>query len=364
MAEMLDVVTVGAFNVDQIRQVDQFRPDGEMSSLGTDRAGGGSHANTAVALGRLGHQVAVMGAVGFDAAEKGVLDDLQVAGVGTDGVAEKSDLPTGEALTVTSPAGRSMIITPGANSAFSIVDALAAVRAGAANTRLMHLTSFAEQGKAGGQLAAQEFLVEQLDPEALVSFAPGELYAALGIGQLAVLLSRTDYLIGNPVEISTLATKPEWDYASAARALLDRFTHIRAIAVTLGSGRHRDDYYRSERGDQDTGRRTLIDAWEDSGELDVDPVLSSVIFTRQGRIDTEQVPLTGNVVDPIGAGDAWTAGLLHGILNGYDLQACATMADLVARYSLTGIGARAGLPTLAQLSAALAEATPNSLKTS
>jgi len=151
----------------------------------------------------------------------------------------------------------------------------------------------------------------------------------------------------------------EWNYEAAARRILDLFPRIRTVAVTLGGGRHRDDYYRSTRAKE----RTLIDAWEESGAIAVDPILSSVIFTRSGqRLDTVQTPLTGEVADSTGAGDAWTAGYLHGILGGHELSTCAAMGDLVARCSLAAVGARAGLPSIEEFSAKLSALNKSSVQ--
>lgn len=346
MNQRFDVVTFGAFNIDQTREVADFKPDGEVMSLATSHTNGGSHVNTAEGEARLGHKVAVMGAVGYDADDHGVLSDLESAGVSTELVATKPDQPTGEVLAIVSPAGRSMIASPGANSHYNIADVQEAIRKGATNTRLVHLTSFVGQEQADTQLTAQEFLISQLAPETLVSFAPGDLYTALGLGRLALILSRTDYLIGNAREIGQLAETEEADYQTAAETLLAKFPHIRAVAVTLGSGRYREDFYRSQ-----TLGMTLA---ERLGFKDV--ILSSVIFTQAGeRIDIEKTPFNEPIADSTGAGDAWTAGFLHGVLDDRELRVCGVMGDLVAQHSLTARGARAGLPTLAQLNTRLHE---------
>ena len=51
----------------------------------------------------------------------------------------------------------------------------------------------------------------------------------------------------------------------------------------------------------------------------------------------------------IGAGDAFAAGFLYGLLREKGLQACGHLGDIVARFSITKIGAREGLPTLPKL---------------
>ena len=53
--------------------------------------------------------------------------------------------------------------------------------------------------------------------------------------------------------------------------------------------------------------------------------------------------------DTTGAGDAFATGFLYGLLNGKGLEECGQLGDIVARLSITTIGARQGLPTLDEL---------------
>jgi ribokinase len=55
-------------------------------------------------------------------------------------------------------------------------------------------------------------------------------------------------------------------------------------------------------------------------------------------------------VDTTGAGDAFAAGFLYGLLKKKNLEICGRLGDIVAQFSIKKVGARAGLPTLAQLS--------------
>jgi ribokinase len=54
--------------------------------------------------------------------------------------------------------------------------------------------------------------------------------------------------------------------------------------------------------------------------------------------------------DTIGAGDAFAAGFLYGFLRNKELSKCGHLGDMLARLSTTEIGARAGLPSLPELS--------------
>jgi ribokinase len=55
-------------------------------------------------------------------------------------------------------------------------------------------------------------------------------------------------------------------------------------------------------------------------------------------------------VDTTGAGDAFAAGFLYGLLKNKGLEACGRLGNIMAQFSIRKVGARAGLPTRAQLS--------------
>ena len=61
--------------------------------------------------------------------------------------------------------------------------------------------------------------------------------------------------------------------------------------------------------------------------------------------------------DTTGAGDAFHAGFLYGLLTGLDLEASLRVANAVAALNCTRLGARGGLPTRAELDDFLATAT-------
>ena len=53
--------------------------------------------------------------------------------------------------------------------------------------------------------------------------------------------------------------------------------------------------------------------------------------------------------DTTGAGDAFATGFLYGLLKGNGLEECGRLGDIAAQFSITKVGARAGLPTLTEL---------------
>jgi len=64
----------------------------------------------------------------------------------------------------------------------------------------------------------------------------------------------------------------------------------------------------------------------------------------------------GPIVDTTGAGDAFAAGFLFGIVHEYSLPMCGALGHTAAGFSLTALGARAGVPTRQELLARFDEA--------
>jgi ribokinase len=60
-------------------------------------------------------------------------------------------------------------------------------------------------------------------------------------------------------------------------------------------------------------------------------------------------PFKTKVVDTTGAGDAFCAGFLFGLLKKKDLYECGRLGNLIASKCIEKVGARAGLPRAHEL---------------
>jgi ribokinase len=60
-------------------------------------------------------------------------------------------------------------------------------------------------------------------------------------------------------------------------------------------------------------------------------------------------PFKEKVIDTTGAGDAFCAGFLYGLVKGKDLFQCGRLGNFVASRCITKVGARTGLPRLFDL---------------
>ena len=72
-------------------------------------------------------------------------------------------------------------------------------------------------------------------------------------------------------------------------------------------------------------------------------VNGALVMTREGK--KVHVPaFKVKAIDTTGAGDGWNAGLLVGILKGWDLKTCVTVANAVGAFVVTKRGAITALP--------------------
>lgn len=64
----------------------------------------------------------------------------------------------------------------------------------------------------------------------------------------------------------------------------------------------------------------------------------ALLFTPDGDVLMQPAITLGTFVDSIGAGDAFDAGYLYGLLQGWDARTCARFAAVAAGFSVTGVG--------------------------
>ncbi len=55
-------------------------------------------------------------------------------------------------------------------------------------------------------------------------------------------------------------------------------------------------------------------------------------------------------LDTTGAGDAFAAGFIFGLIKSKTIEECRLLGEIMARFTISDIGARKGLPSLNQLS--------------
>lgn len=128
------IVVVGSLNADLVVRTARFPQPGE-TLQGSDLAilPGGKSANQAVAAGRLGGTVRMIGAVGDDGNGALLRDSVAAAGVDTTHVAVRQGAATGTAVITVDAAGENtIVISAGANGTLTPDDVPTDVFAGAA----------------------------------------------------------------------------------------------------------------------------------------------------------------------------------------------------------------------------------------
>jgi len=304
----IQVVGVGALNIDHIYKVERILDDGEAVASEAESFPGGSAANTIYGLAKLGISAGFCGVVGDDDEGRVLLQDFQKVGVDTSQIQVKPTAKTGSVLCLSDRRGkRSLYVLPGANSLLTMDDLdLSYIN----QATILHLSSFANDR----QFKVLLELIDKLDLSVKLSFAPGTLYAVKGLQALAPILSRTYLLFINQDEIRQLTGG---DIISGAESCLEQ--GCQKVVVTLGKGSRL--------------RKTTAVGY-------IRDVQNEYIIKPQD---------TGARIDTTGAGDAFAAGFLYGLLNNKGLEECGHLGDIVAQLSIRKRGARQGLPTLSEL---------------
>ncbi len=298
-----DVIGFGALNVDKLFKVNKIAAAEEESFIeNCVEACGGSAANTTIGLARLGCKAGFIGKVSGDKEGTLLLEDFRKEGVDTSGVIRAAQGKSGSVLGFVDKDGaRALCIDSGVNDTIKLSEVDTAY---AAQAQLLHLTSFV--GETSFQ--TQQKLLSALPESVKVSFDPGVLYAKKGSAQLEPIIKRTYILMPNVVELELLTG--EKDYCKGADALIGEGAKI--VAVKLGG----DGCYVT-----DGRERHVIEAFK------------------------------VEVVDTTGAGDAFCAGFIYGLLCSKSLYDCGRLGNFVASRCAMKMGARTGLPFAKDLEA-------------
>ena len=310
----IEIVGLGALNIDHMYRVERILGDGEAVVDEAESFPGGSAANTIYGLAKLGVNTGYTGVVGGDAEGKVLLRDFQKVGVDTGQIRVKPEARTGSVLCLSDRLSRrSLYVAPGANSLLTIDDLdLSYIN----QAKWLHLSSFADDR----QFKVLFELMDKLASSVKLSFAPGVLHAIKELAILSPILKRTHLLFVNQREMWHLTGK---DVISGAESCLEQGCRI--VVVTLGKGIALE-----------LGRRTV----------------TAVCYIRDAENEYTIEPGSQNIiseVDATGAGDAFAAGFLYGLLKRKGLNQCGCLGDIVARFSITKLGARKGLPALTEL---------------
>jgi ribokinase len=224
-----------------------------------------------------------------------LIQDFCNEGVNTDGVIRAEQGESGSVFGFVDRKGaRALYINSGVNDTITLDEVNTRY---AAQAQFLHLTSFVGDES----FQTQKKLLDTIPDSAKVSFDPGALYARRDPTALDPIIRKTYVLMPNAIELTLLTG--EIAYSKGAEAMIRK--GVKIIAVKLGN---KGCYV------TDGNERHLID------------------------------PLKVKAVDTTGAGDAFCAGFLYGLVKGKSLLECGKLGNFVASRCVMKMGARTGLP--------------------
>jgi ribokinase len=287
------VGVVGAVNADYIVRVDRLPQPGETVSGGrlTVRPGG-KGANQAHAAGRLGADVILVASVGTDQVAADERKAMAADGVSADGLTV-SDEPTGIAVILVDAHGENSIaVAPGANESLT---------AGVVAERL------------NGPIGPGDVVLVSLEVPLAAAVAGAE--AAAAVGALLVLNPAPAQSLPAALLRDAVLTPNEGE---VRRLVPDAGDEEAAIAALLGQG----------------ARAVVVTRASEGASLH-----------RPGTPTVHAAPPAVDVVDTVGAGDAFNGALAWSLARGAPMDAALRAATAAGAAACTGTGARDALPT-------------------
>ncbi|MBL7969630.1 MAG: carbohydrate kinase family protein [Prolixibacteraceae bacterium] len=300
-----DVIVIGELNVDLIlNQIAQFPEIGkEIISEQMNLTLGSSSAIFASNLSTLGTSVAFIGKIGKDGFASVVLDSLNSKGVDTSGIIQSETLNTGATIVLNYDQDRAMVTYPGAMEDLNEKDIDFDFFAEA---RHLHFSSIFLQPGIRESLPSLFSRVKalglttSLDPQ----WDPAEKWDI----NLTELLPTLDIFLPNKAEFLLL---------TGTNSIEEGINKIKNIAPNL----------------------TLV----------IKDGVHGAYAWKAGNLIHQPAFLNENVVDCIGAGDSFNAGLIHAFINGNSLKRCLESGAIAGAVSTTSAGGTSAFKSLVEV---------------
>jgi ribokinase len=298
----MTILLFGDINLDVTLHVDAYPNLGEDVIVQRYHAQpGGSIANTAITLAHLGYPVRLIGRTGQDATGDQAIAALVKAGVDITFVQRDPEAPTGQVfIIVTRDGERTMFSARGANARIPPESIRCDVLEGISR---LHLSTYSFL-TAPQDDAAQKLIQVSLENNILCSLDVAEGHTRLMRTVLDPLIPELDMLLISPSDAANLLnTSPEMLGNDIAKAIQGLGAH--QVMLKLGA-----------RG--------------------------CIAITRQFVQTLPGLPAA--VVDSTGAGDAFAAGLIYAMQQGFPLIDAARFANAMGALTTTVSGAGNALP--------------------
>jgi sugar/nucleoside kinase (ribokinase family) len=295
-----DILVAGEINPDLILSGNVHPEFGQVEKL-VDHAAlaiGSSSAIFACGAARLGLRVAFIGVCGDDTFGHFMLDEMQKRGVNVANVFIRKDGPTGLSLILNQGSDRAILTHLGLIPALEAADISDALLCQA---RHLHVASYFLQTNLQPDLPAlfrrahSLGLTTSLD----TNYDPSEKW--MGFDEL---LSATDIFFPNKTEALSITQTTQVELAAQQLANKSKF-----VVIKLGAE-------------------------------------GAVLQTNGEMISVQSIPV--NIVDTVGAGDAFDAGFLYGYLNRWDLETSLRLGVVCGALSTQAAGGTTAQPTLTE----------------
>ena len=297
---MKKILVVGSINMDLVTVTEKTPKIGE-TVLGRtfSQIPGGKGANQAVAMARLGANVAMIGRVGEDSFGDTLISGMKKDGLNTIGIEKVSGCTGIASIVVDDSAHNSIIVVPGANFEITTRDIE------------RHKKMYEET----------DIVVHQLEtPMDVVEYS---LKLSKSLGKTTILnpapakdlsdeiIANIDYLIPNETELELLSgitIETEEDVVTGAKLLMDK--GVKTLVVTLGS----------------------------KGAMYIDE--KEVYKIMAHKVEA---------LDTTAAGDSFIGGLVTALAKGSTFKDAMEFASKVGAITVTRRGAQTSLPTLEEV---------------
>lgn len=291
----MDIICVGAAAMDIVVEVDQLpREDDIVMAKRIREYPGGSTANVCIGLAKLGLKVGFVGKLVNDKYGTILIDEFKKNSIDLSATLIVEHGQTATCMIFVDNQGKRMIVGMGGTAILENTKEL--------NLEYFSSTPFVYIGEAFPEIALK--IIDYVHKHGNnIVYAPGGVFSNYGLSYIEPVIKNSDILILSRAELLKLLKETIVLFGIKK---LSKITKSKII-VTLG--------------------KNGAVLWDNKKML---------------RINAFNVK---NVKDTTGAGDAFVAGLLFGLVQGKNLLESIMMGNAVASLKIQHYGARVGLPT-------------------
>jgi sugar/nucleoside kinase (ribokinase family) len=308
---MADVTCLGILVADAVgKPVDKMPERGKLMLVDTmELHTGGCASNTGIALAKIGIETVIIGKVGDDGFGDFMVNELSKWGADCSGIVREKSVGTSATMVLVHSDGeRSFIHYIGANAALTEDDVNFDV---IAKSKILHIAGTFLMPAFDGEPTAR---VLKKAKEMGVKTSLDTCWDSKGrwMSLLEPCLPYVDYAVPS-IEEARMCTG-QHDPADVAKVFMDKGVGV--VALKMGD---QGCYIRSK-----------------------DVELRIPIY----KVDA---------IDALGAGDAYAAGFLAGLVNGWDLEKTGKFANAVGAFCVTSLGATTGIKDQATIEQFIAQ---------